>query len=315
MALVATPVYSIKDSSKELIVINCLFNYILSIAIQNGDGEFVESLDQAFPEKDSLYPFEIVDSLNWYTPIINHRLIIVNNASTSIPVLAFLKEIELLIQDENIDYIKIISLDKNYGTAKAVNTAWAQRHPGEHCVKLDDDVAIYDPYWLNKLEYIADTYMNTYAIGQIGLKNPQIEVNPKHEKIEYRSSLHLWHTHDQPWIPVEMYDTILAPCVLHTDLFLSELGGIVQPGVYGFDDLLNAPRMRVVNLNSYYYLGVDMKHLDPGNSPFQEWKHKYVGEQWAEYEKIYREYQEGTRNPYEPLIDLSKEESEELNNT
>ncbi len=77
-----------------------------------------------------------------------HRLFVVNNNSCKITS-AFL---DGLIH--NHSYLNVINLPENVGTAKAINKAWSYRKPGEHLIKMDNDVVVYKKGWVDDMEEV-----------------------------------------------------------------------------------------------------------------------------------------------------------------
>src|SRR4051812_41067059 len=89
-----------------------------------------------------------------------HRIVFSVNAAT----LDAKRDLEYY--REHRKSISIIYNDTNIGTAKAINRAWKMRQPGEHCVKMDDDIVIHSSGWVEEMERAIAT---DPMIGQVGL--------------------------------------------------------------------------------------------------------------------------------------------------
>ncbi len=107
--------------------------------------------------------------------------------------------------------------NENIGTARAINKAWARRAPGQHCIKMDDDVVIHSSGWLDQLE---EAIRRDSSIGQIRLKRKDVWEHPKHESPDLRSELiMLPHAGGEPWMVVGKVKHVIGTCVLHLSAF------------------------------------------------------------------------------------------------
>ncbi len=144
-----------------------------------------------------------------------NRLILSINAKTKVTDL-ILHQFRWIISD-------VIENGENIGTAKAINKAWAQRLPEEHCVKMDDDVEIFKVGWLDELQ---EAVLRDPEIGQIGLKRKDVWEHPKHENPDLRSELiMLPHVGGETWIVVEKVKHVIGTCVLHSSPLLDKHSG------------------------------------------------------------------------------------------
>lgn len=191
---------------------------------------------------------------------------------------------------------KIIWNDKNVGTAHAINQAWAYRKPGEHCVKMDDDVVIHQSGWLDLLEECIE---RDPAIGICGLKRKDCAERPDSQIEWYKSSLHMLPQQPgQRWLVVEQVAHVMGTCQLFNSALLDKIGYLKQPRLYGFDDALAAVRCKVAGFKSVFYPAIEIDHIDDGQSPYQQWKHEHSGQDMSEYHRLAEGYLSGKEPIY-----------------
>jgi GT2 family glycosyltransferase len=183
----------------------------------------------------------------------------------------------------------------NVGTANAINQAWQHRREGENAVKMDDDVVIYDPFWVEKLE---EAIRRDPHIGIIGLKRKDCIEHPNHNDPFYKSELRMLHRHGQPWMVVEDVNHVMGTCQMYSAELLAKIGYLYQPRLYGFDDSLAAIRCKVAGFKNCFLPDVEIDHIDPGDTPFQKWKEKSAGEDMAEYNLLKDAYLSGKKDVY-----------------
>lgn len=222
-----------------------------------------------------------------------HRIILVDNASCT-------DAQYMLRRYETMSFITVIHNDENLGTAGAINLAWKTRKPGECVVKMDDDVVIHDAGWCDRLE---EAIHRDPSIGIIGLKRKDLMENPwrtDHFKSELRM---LPHEPGESWIIVEDVGHCMGTVQAYNPALLEKIGYLYQPRLYGFDDSLAAVRCRVAGFKNCFLPHIRIDHIDPGDTPFQEWKHKVSGEDMPEYNRLKAGYQNRTipiyYNPYQ----------------
>lgn len=190
----------------------------------------------------------------------------------------------------------VITNPVNIGTAEAINKVWRSRQPGQHCLKMDDDVVIESPGWLDLLEECIARDPN---IGIIGLKRTDCWENTKHEDPYYRSELiQLPHEPGQRWLTIEKVSHVIGTCQLYNSALLDQMGYLFQPCLYGYDDVLAAWRSYKAGFKNCFYPSVLIHHIDPGNTPYQDWKHKHSGEVTQKVIDIKNEYLSGARSIY-----------------
>lgn len=219
-----------------------------------------------------------------------HRIILSVNKFTS-ETLGILKHYSLthLISE-------VIYNNENIGTAEAINKAWQRRLPGENAVKMDDDVIIHSKDWLYLME---ESIRRDPTIGQIGLKRRDCIESPSNVNEFYKSQLKMLpHEPGEPWIVVEEVSHVMGTCVMHSSALLDKIGYLWQPKLYGFDDSFMSLRSHIANFKTVFLTGVDIEHIDRGDTGFQKWKEQHASECWTEYHISMNEFQSGRRNIY-----------------
>lgn len=222
----------------------------------------------------------------------NHRIIFCVNGATE-------KTRQLLENfDRRISH-EIIYNSENIGTARAINKAWAMRKVGEHCIKMDDDIVINYVGWVDEMEAAIARDPN---IGQIGLKRKDCWETPWHENADFRSELKMLpHQAGEPWIVVEKAKHIIGSCVMHSSALIDKVGGLYQPGLYGYDDVIMSHRTHLTGYYSCFLPHINIDHIDPGDTPYQDWKHKHSGEQTENVINLVHEMYNGTKPIYYAL--------------
>lgn len=224
----------------------------------------------------------LFNSIKWT----NHRVVIVDNNSCD-------ETKQLLLQYAGARYI---GLQKNVGTAEAINIAWSLREPGENCVKMDNDVEFHTPNWIDQME---EVIRRNPEIGQVGLKRRDCWEYPTHENPEFRSELIMTnHKPGEKWIVVERCKHIMGTCVMHSAALLDKVGYLYQPGLYGYDDVLMSWRSHLAGFINVHLPHIDIDHIDPGDTPYQDWKHRHSGQYTRMVSDIVDEYISGKRSIY-----------------
>lgn len=206
-----------------------------------------------------------------------HRLIIIDNNSC--------KETKKIIS-ELLKYvyknIHVITNTENVGTAKAINQAWAYRKANETVIKMDNDVVINNYGWVEEMELA----MKLGGYGILGLKRKDLMQSPNasnHWKTELKM---LPHEKGDNWVVVEESADIMGTVqMFHTEL-INKMGGLMQAGVYGFDDTLACIRAILLGYKLAFLPHIDIDHIDVGGDAYTEWKRKYAGEKMEEFYKI-----------------------------
>lgn len=219
-----------------------------------------------------------------------NRLIVINNNSYGIT-----KE---LISDR-VRYNNsgnLITLPENIGTARAINIGIKQRKPGEHVIKIDNDVVIDREGWVEQLE---EAVAREPKIGQIGLKRKDCWETTWHENPGNRSELiMLPHEPGQRWILVERVKHVIGTCVLHSSALLDKVGYLYQPGLYGYDDTLMSARANVAGFMTCFLSHIEIDHIDPGGTEYIDWKHREALAHQAGVHQLMQDYISGAKSIY-----------------
>lgn len=222
--------------------------------------------------KKDEYLSRTLESLERTVDFTKHRLILSVNAYTPVTQLIFRKHESIIEQ--------IIWNNKNIGTAEAINRGWFTRKPNENAVKMDDDVIIHQAEWMDLMDALC---WDDKWIGQVGLKRKDLIENPNHPDEFYRSKIYTNIvpfgniTGQQRVIVVEQCHHIMGTCVMHSANLLNELGYMWQPKLYGFDDSLMSLRSELAGFKNVFIPEIKIEHIDRGQTPFQNWKHKEAG--------------------------------------
>lgn len=190
----------------------------------------------------------------------------------------------------------VINNGSNLGTARAINQAWKLRQPGQHCIKMDDDIVINSPGWVDELE---EAIRRDPKIGQVGLKRKDCWEWPGHEHADWRSELHMLpHVPGEPWQIVEKVKHVIGSCVMHSAALLDKVGYLYQPSLYGYDDVIMSHRTYLAGFYSCFLPHINIDHIDPGETTYQGWKEKYAGNQTQAVINLVHEMYNGTKPIY-----------------
>jgi GT2 family glycosyltransferase len=255
--------------------------------IENGRGEYTrQTLDCLF---------ETVDHSK-------HRIIIVDNNSCS----ATKDMLYHFAVTKRGDYYHtgfnnrtVITLGTNIGTSRGLNQAWQYRQPGEHVIKIDNDVVIHSKTWIEEMEEAIERKPD---IGILGLKRKDIIQTTWHPDPTYRSSLvMLPHEPGQRWINFEQTADVIGTCTMFNHRLLDKVGYSWQPGLYGFEDVLFCHRSHLAGFVNGFLNHINMDHIDRGGNGYIDWKQKVSGEKVEEMIQVFRDYVSGKRPIYEPF--------------
>lgn len=228
----------------------------------------------------SEYTLETLKSLFW--TVKGHRIVVVDNASC--------EETKRILRD-CANFIEVITLTENVGTAKAVNKAWQLRKAGENCIKMDNDVVIHQSGWVEQME---NAISKDPTIGIVGLKRKDCWEEPSRTDF-YKSELQMLpHVAGEPWVVVERVNHVMGTCQMFSSELLDKIGYLYQPRLYGFDDALAAIRCQVAGFYSCFLPHIEIDHIDTGATAYQGWKEKHAGEDMAEYNRLKNGYYSGT---------------------
>lgn len=192
-------------------------------------------------------------------------------------------------------YITIHTNEQNLGTAKAVNIGWKHRQPGEHCIKMDNDVVIHKKDWVDDLELAIEL---DPTIGIVGLKRKDCWENPNHENPHYKSTLDLLGGKNNKWLPIEKVNHVMGTCQMFNSALLDKIGYLYQPRLYGFDDALAAIRCQVAGFYSCFLPSIEIDHIDTGETPYQGWKETQAGKDMTAFHQLKNSYINNSKSIY-----------------
>ena len=221
----------------------------------------------------SKYTSQTLESLTETVDFSKHRVIVTDNDSC-IETKNILKDYE--------QFITIITNTENVGTAKAINQAWAYRNSNETVIKMDNDVLINNYGWVEEMELA----MKLGNYGILGLKRKDLMQSPNasnHWKTELKM---LPHDKGDNWVVVEESADIMGTVQMFHPELINKMGGLMQAGVYGFDDTLACVRAILLGYKLAFLPHIDIDHIDKGGDAYTEWKRKYAGEKMEEFYKI-----------------------------
>lgn len=223
-----------------------------------------------------------------------HRIFLIDNGSTDPVTTDILNDFPAFVST-------VIRLPENIGTAEAINLAWKHRQPGEHCIKMDNDVIIHSLDWVEQME---EAIARDPSIGQVGLKRKDCIEHPENPDPNYRSRLYqLPHRAGERWIVAEQVHHVIGTCVMHSAALLDAVGYLYQPALYGFDDVFMSLRSSLAGFKNVFLPHIEIDHIDPGGTEYTGWKQRHAGEVFREAMEIADEYKAGKRplyyNPFE----------------
>lgn len=214
-----------------------------------------------------------------------HRMFVVSNALCA-------ESHRALVHQFGCGSFQLIETGSNIGTARGINRAWQLRNPGEHCLKIDSDVTIAEPGWLDKLE---ECIGRDPTIGQVGLKRPDLIESPHNAAGWSKSELvMLPHKPGEKWLCVEKVHHVMGNCVLHSSALLDKVGYLYQMGAaYGFDDGDMSARCYAAGFYSCFYPHYYLSHPDPGLGNYQKWKEHQAAVYMDRFLETRKKYQTG----------------------
>jgi GT2 family glycosyltransferase len=226
--------------------------------------------------KRTKYTKETLDSLLNTVNENYNRIIIVDNNSCE-------ETKKLLVKYYGFSAnIEIITNTENVGTAKAINQAWALRQPGETVIKMDNDCVINHFGWVEDME----TAILKGRYGIVGLKRKDLLQSPSADEIWRTTLKMLPHEKGEPWLVAEESEDIMGTCTMFHPTLTDKMGGLLQAGVYGFDDTLACIRAKLLGYKLAFLPHIDIDHIDEGGDAYSEWKRKYSGERMEDFYKI-----------------------------
>lgn len=242
-----------------------------------------------------------IDSLFETVDFKKHRLFIIDNGSCE----ETQRVLEAAMWQYNLngwpgENFTLIKNSENIGTARAINKAWKHRKPGEHAIKMDNDVVIHQSGWVEAME---EAIERQPKLGQVGLKRKDCWEYPTHPDAGLRSQLiMLPHVPGEKWLVVEAVNHVIGTCVMHSSALLDKVGFMYQPTLYGWDDVLMSQRSHLAGFWNAFLPHIHIDHIDPGGTDYQKWKEGDARQGMDELDKIQKAYIDGTRPIYEPCV-------------
>lgn len=224
------------------------------------------------------YTKQTLESLIETVDLNKHKLYLINNNSC--------KETQDLLNKycwiNTLLNIYVIDNTENLGTAKAINQAWYLSDKGETLVKMDNDVVINNYGWVEDME----TAMRLGGYGIVGLKRKDLMQHPN-AKDNWKTQLKMLpHQKGEPWIVVEESEDIMGTVQMFNPSLINKMGGLMQAGVYGFDDTLACIRAKLLGYKLAFLPHIDIDHIDVGGDAYTEWKRKYAADKTKEFYEI-----------------------------
>ena len=232
---------------------------------------------------------------------------IVDNASTD-GTSEWVQEFAL-----NHPHVHAILLSRNLGTAMALNLAWAEASPGQHLGKADSDIVIHTPGFM---ERILASLSVLPDLGIVGLRRKDLIERPDHPDPFYRSQ-YLKLEFDNETILLELVSHVIGAFTIYNSRAIPRFGYLYQlqderwpDPAYGYDDALACFRMSALGFRCGFLRGwddveVDIDHIDPGETPDDEWNSEYTrwkrqeAAKWMpRYRELARQYLAGERDPH-----------------
>jgi GT2 family glycosyltransferase len=223
--------------------------------------------------KRSKYTSQTLESLANTVDFSKHRIIVIDNDSCI--------ETKNILKDYD-QFITVITNTENVGTAKAINQAWAYRKPNETVIKMDNDVVINNYGWIEDMELA----MKLGGYGILGLKRKDLMQSPNASNNWKTELKMLPHEKGDNWVVVEESADIMGTVQMFHPELINKMGGLMQAGVYGFDDTLACIRAILLGYKLAFLPHIDIDHIDVGGDAYTEWKRKYAGEKMEEFYKI-----------------------------
>jgi len=235
-----------------------------------------------------------LDSLSHTVDFYDHALGVSINAAT--PFTEFLL-------DRYKGFISIVVRnEENIGTAEAINKIWKHRKAGQHAIKMDDDIVINQPGWVDILEEAISR--DPENMGIIGLKRKDLIQTTWHPDPHYRSELvMLPHEPGHRWLTIEKTDDVIGSCTMFNSKLLDQIGYLKQIKKYGYDDNLACHRAHLAGFYNCFYSHIDINHVDQGATPYQQWKHDHSSECTTAFIQLVKDFISG-KEPiyYNPFI-------------
>lgn len=222
-----------------------------------------------------------------------HNLVIIDNGSAA-DTLSLLDRYETDFPYP--ERLTVVYNGKNLGTAKAINRGIRLRKPGQHVVKMDNDVVIANPGWVDEME---ECIRRQPKIGLVGLKRMDLQESPDHKDSYYRSQLiMLPHERGERWIVAEQINHMMGTCQMLSSNLLDKIGGFEQPHLYGYDDTIVSYKSTLLNFINIYLPHIIIDHIDTGGTPEHAWKIQQARFYEKDLQQLLKEFRKGKKPIY-----------------
>lgn len=222
----------------------------------------------------------------------DHRMIVVDNGSCS-------DTVRLLDNTRKVlPKMGVITLPENIGQARALNIALAERRPGELIVKMDNDIVIEQQNWIEDMELVI---RKDPTIAIIALKKATAWEHPSHPDELWRSSLEMLpHEKDEPWMVIEVCNSIVGTCEAIRPEFLDQIGYFYQMGnLWGFIDPILGYKAHALGYRLAFLPHVRVNYLgDDEDLGYRRLKESQITEE--RWQRLYQERESimGGKNIY-----------------
>jgi len=212
---------------------------------------------------------QTLESLKETVDFTRHQLMISDNGSC---------EATHALYERHHDIIsKIVFNGENIGTANALNRLWRDFTPRHGAVcKIDNDVRWYVKDWPDMMQ---EVFHRDPTIGIIGLKRKDLWEYPDHPDAFFRSALRMLpHKDGERWLIVEEVQHVMGTCQAYSYPLFTRIGYLYQFGQYGLDDTIASYRAHLAGYKTaFLHIAVEIDHLDPGGTPYTDWKREQAG--------------------------------------
>lgn len=221
------------------------------------------------------------DTVDWD----RHRLIVVDNGSCD--------ETKAVIHNAmaGIPGMERVGWAFNAGQARAISYAWDFAKPGEHVARIDNDVFIKTPGWLDKLEACVE---RDQKLGIVGLKHRDLMDHPDGIDGPKTTLCMLPHKRGESWLVVERLPHVLGSAQLVNAALFAKIGSLRQYGKWGYEDSDYAVRCELAGFYSAYFHGAEFEDLDADKrTDYQEWKNSCAASWGQAHASNVAEYRRG----------------------
>lgn len=228
-----------------------------------------------------------------------HTIVIIDNNSCEATHKVYKGYLSMYKQMGSAAPFSVIYNNVNVGTAKAINQGLAMRSEGQYAIKIDNDVVIEHNGWATEME---EAMRRMPKLGILGLKRKDLKQRPDAEAPFWRSELLMVPQEPgQRWYVVEKADDIMGTCTMFSPELLEKIGGLRQPGVYGWDDVDYCYRSQKSGFINAFLPHIEIEHIDVGGTPYCAWKTEEAGAKGKERLQWQAAYDNGTMPLYQPL--------------